>query len=104
MKTDAEDEQRNSVRYEVSLPLVAQEVSSVGVSNPRSRLSGHTQNLSNGGLCAMLNGPCRDAGLMRCEIFVPSDNPIAIPTLMRIRWVRNEDHGCRAGLEFLLLS
>lgn len=64
-------------------------------------MRGEMQNLSRGGLCVRLEGQCSDASLMRCDI-VMSACPVGVPTLTRVRWVKNDHQGCSAGLEFLL--
>ena len=99
---ESSQEQRQSLRYGASLELVIQELSSPGAPDPPAApIRGKTRNISNGGLCVLLDQVSNASSLLKCEIFVPGC-PVAIPTLARVRWIQNGHREFIAGLEFLL--
>lgn len=60
------------------------------------------RNLSNTGMCLLLDRACTVSSLLRCDVFFPG-SPASIPTLARVRWIQNHCYEeCVAGVEFLL--
>ena len=97
-------ERRRHPRYALAFELQGKELSSVGVPEERQQfLHGRTQNISAGGLCLRAERPLKKSGLLRCELRLPGI-PVAIPTLMRVRWIEQSSRKprYRMGLEFLL--
>jgi hypothetical protein len=102
MNAEQEGERRNSSRHEVSLQLVVRELVAPGIGLPSTAaIHGETRNISGGGFCALLDQACHDSALLQCEILM-AGYPVAIPTLVQVRWVQNNQQKCLAGLEFLV--
>lgn len=60
------------------------------------------RNISNAGMCLLLDRACAVSALLRCDVFFPG-SPASVPTLARVRWIQNHSHEeCVAGVEFLL--
>src|SRR5713226_7921213 len=98
-----EHERRRHSRYQASLEIVIQELSPPGTPDP-SAVSVHTEtrNISNGGLCVLLDQGCHVSSLLKIEIFV-AGSAVAIPTLAHVRWMQRDERGkFVTGLAFLL--
>jgi len=98
-----EHERRCHPRYQASLVIALQELSPPGIPDP-SAVSVHseTRNISNGGLCVLLEQECHRSSLLKCEISV-AGSAVAIPTLAQVRWMQENERGEFAtGLAFLL--
>ena len=64
---------------------------------------GHTQNVSSAGVCLVTDFPLEDTSLLRCNIAVPYTQ-VAFPTLMQVRWSRENSASLGtyiSGLQFL---
>ena len=88
---------QNSVRlHACTLPLV------VGPTG-KSRVDGHVQNISSGGLCLLARQRLKVSELLLGEIAIPGTR-VRIPTLLQVRWLRKNSFGPRysAGLHFVL--
>ena len=78
-------------------PLEASETSTVS-------LAGVTENIGVGGVGVLTDQLLSPGAVLRCE-FALSDNPVLIPTLMRVRWSNRNAEGVgqyRIGLQFLV--
>jgi len=98
-----ERERRRYSRYQASLEIVIRELSPPGTPDPSAvSVHGETQNISNGGLCVLLDQECHVSSLLKCGIFV-AGAAVAIPTLAYVRWMqRNERGKFVTGVAFLL--
>lgn len=70
---------------------------------PKLLLSGVTENVGRGGICAVLDEPLPDNSVVRCEISLP-DISMNVPTLMRVRWTHRVigKQKYKTGLQFLI--
>lgn len=78
------------------LPLKAKE-------EPRPPVLGRIQNMSKGGICFLSQQPISKTSLLLCEIGV-GDVPVAIPSLLQVRWTRKQNleaESYLSGLKFL---
>ena len=96
-------ERRRCQRFEVSVNVTAQEVpSSTKHGGLPLNIQSQILNLSNTGMCLLLDRACTVSSILRCNVLFPG-SPASIPTLARVRWIKNHTHEeCVAGLEFLL--
>jgi PilZ domain-containing protein len=67
-------------------------------------LHGRVRNVSNAGMCLVTEQPLEASSLLRCGVPLPGA-PVAVPTLMQVRWTRQ--NGSRfgsyiSGLQFIL--
>jgi hypothetical protein len=88
---------QNSVRlHACTLPLV------VGPTG-KSRVDGHVQNISSGGLCLLARQRLKVSELLLGEIAIPGTR-VRIPTLLQVRWLHKNSFGprYRSGLHFVL--
>ena len=99
-----DQERRDSPRYLQSCELRGKRVSLLGspIEN-RGEFRGRIQNISRGGFCLLTDQLMVVSCLIRCEVFFP-EIPIAIPTLMQVRWTQknSKQHRYLIGLQFLL--
>ncbi|SRR5260370_34381747 len=101
MNAAQDRELRRSSRHEVFLQVLLQELPPPGIAPASAAtIAGETRNISSHGLCAELDRACPDSALLRCE-FQIAGCPVAIPTLVHVRWLQNGHGKCVAGLEFL---
>ena len=79
-------------------------VPALGSRNRRSPvLRGHTQNVSDTGVCLLTDRLLQDGAFLRCGISLPYTH-VVIPSLMQVRWAREsgETQGrYMSGLQFL---
>jgi hypothetical protein len=64
---------------------------------------GRVQNMSKGGICFLSQQPVSASSLLLCEIGV-GDVPVAIPSLLQVRWTRKQNleaESYLSGLKFL---
>ena len=106
MKPRGYPEKRHHRRHLVRLPyrVTATQLSPLGLAGETKRpLRGRIQDISAGGLSVQTSQSVKTPQFVRCEIAL-SDVPVAIPTLMRVRWYQKDPAGVRhrAGLQFLL--
>ena len=96
-------ERRRCQRYEVSFNISVQEVLAFANHGGLSVIvRSKIRNISNAGMCLLLDRACNVSSLLRCDVFFPG-SPASIPTLARVRWIQNHSHEeCVAGVEFLL--
>jgi c-di-GMP-binding flagellar brake protein YcgR len=102
MQPSTEIERRRCQRFEVSFNVTAQEVLSFTNRDdlPISMRS-QSRNLSNTGMCLLLDRACTAFSLLRCDVFLPGSRA-SIPTLARVRWIQNhQSEESVAGVEFL---
>jgi len=89
------------MRCEASFRVTAQQFPPSAVSGTAS-IRGESRNVSNSGICVLLDEPCQVSSLLRCELFL-TGSAVSIPTLAYVRWIQNHQHAdFLAGLEFLL--
>ena len=94
-------ELRRSARYSVACTVSARELSDAG-DVQKDVIRGELRDISKGGFCLMSGHPYQVSSVLRCEIFFP-DFPVGVPTLARVRWIRQESQSeFRSGLQFLL--
>lgn len=69
----------------------------------RAVLRGKVQNISAGGLCLLSKQAVEQYQVLRCQIPL-RELPVAIPTLLQVRWIHRPtgSHTYRLGLRFLL--
>jgi hypothetical protein len=66
--------------------------------------AGRIHNLSNGGVCILSSLPLQ-ASMFVCCSFPASDVPVAIPTLMQVRWTAKRGNKAKSyisGLQFVV--
>src|SRR5262245_53574542 len=59
------------------------------------------QDLSRGGVCLRADHSVKREQIVRCELSLPGI-PVAIPTLMRVRWTRRVKQGYMIGMQFVV--
>jgi hypothetical protein len=98
-----ERERRRYSRYEASLEIVIRELSPPGTPDPLPvSIHSETRDISNGGLCVLLDQECHVSSVLKCGIFI-AGSAVAIPTLAHVRWMQRNERGKFAtGLAFLL--
>ena len=104
MSTSSSPENRRSRRFPLTSELKGSELSAYGISEPgHPELTGRMENISNGGLCLLTGRLLKPLQVVRCKLSLPGI-PIAIPTLLQVRWVGKDPrtHRNRVGLQFLL--
>lgn len=98
-------ERRRCPRYPHTLDV---ELTVVPTLESRQRYTrpvhGRVRNVSNAGICLITEQPLQDSSLLRCGVPLPGA-PLAVPTLMQVRWTRQT--GARfdayiSGLQFIL--
>jgi hypothetical protein len=65
---------------------------------------GRIHNLSNSGVCILSSSPLQADTFVRCDLPV-FDAPVAIPTLMQVRWTAKRGHKSPSyisGLQFVV--
>ena len=65
---------------------------------------GRVLNVSNTGINLVTEQPLEDSSLLRCGVLLPGA-PVAVPTLMQVRWTLQTGPGSDAnisGLQFIL--
>jgi hypothetical protein len=69
----------------------------------RAGLRGKILNISAGGLCLLSEHVVEQYQVLRCQILL-RELPVAIPTLLQVRWIHRPtgSHTYRLGLRFLL--
>ena len=95
---------RRHPRYGLTSKVRGREITLLGTSQrSKAVVRGQIQNISAGGLCLETAQRIRVSSLVRCEIPLPRI-PVAIPTLMQVRWAHRNatGHTYRVGLQFLL--
>jgi hypothetical protein len=99
----AQQERRGSTRYPVSWTILAQELWSPSLPNPKpATIRGQARDVSSGGLCLQFDQFCEVSTLLKCEVFFPG-SPAPVPTLAHVRWIReSEQENFVAGVQFLL--
>jgi hypothetical protein len=66
-------------------------------------LQGRVLNINHGGLCLLTEQPIEKSAVLHCEIF-PDGSHVGIPTVMEVRWMRQnpDGPGTTVGLRFLI--
>lgn len=103
LKQPAGRDRRRYPRYPFTCVVRARELSVLGLSRQKKGVvRGWIQNVSKGGLCILTNQALDAANLVRCEISL-FKIPVAIPVVLRVRWVDKnpEGRGYRIGAQFL---
>jgi hypothetical protein len=104
MKHASEHERRQHQRFPQVLDVHARSLPPVqSPLAPPREFDGRIQNLSRGGACILSSLPLPAASFVRCDIAMP-DVPIAIPTLMQVRWTAKRGHksvSYLSGLSFI---
>ena len=104
MKQPQERERREHPRFPQVLDVHARSLSSVhSTPMPEKEFDGRVQNLSAGGVCILSSLPLPASSFVRCDIAMP-DIPVAIPTLMQVRWTAKRGHktlNYLSGLRFI---
>ncbi len=106
MKISAQDERRNQPRFPQHLKVHITELPLLGAQTGKrgATVTGHTYNISQGGLCVITRRALVNSSVVRCEIPLGSD-PVLISTLTQVRWSRPENvrtDRFLSGLEFLI--
>ncbi|UWZ81925.1 PilZ domain-containing protein [Occallatibacter riparius] len=106
MKAGTKVERRREKRYPQNIDVLVRELP--GCDEPElgsaTTKPGRIQNVSTNGLCLLTFQPIRPLAIVRCE-FPVCDSGIRIPTLMHVRWTRQQSEDIRgyiSGLEALL--
>src|SRR5712691_4793609 len=81
-------ERRRSQRFRVSSAIKKAELTTSFASSEGVRvLRGTIRDISVGGLCLQSNHTLKQSQVVRCDLFI-SRLQVTIPTLMKVRWVR----------------
>jgi hypothetical protein len=105
VKRAEEPERRRYPRFPHVLDVQAQEcppVDYTGLAKPP--IPARVQNVSKGGVCLLSRTKIPRSSLLRCEITI-AEVPVAVPTLVRVRWTRKQDMEVESylcGLQFFL--
>jgi hypothetical protein len=100
MEARGEQEQRRHSRYSIHCSVSVRE--GAISQEPAAIIRGEAQNISQGGLCLLLDRGCTVSSLLKCDIFFPGFSA-AIPTLAYVRWVRgNSPDKFLVGVQFLI--
>lgn len=93
VKNLAERERRQYPRFPQVLEVHARSLSSIphGLTLSEMDCQGRIQNVSDGGMCLLSPQPLPAATFVLCAISLP-DTPVAIPTLMQVRWTSRRGH------------
>ena len=101
-------ERRQSPRYSVTCSLTGRSLNAIGRGEVASfsgdqHIHGDVPDIGVGGLCLLTDNSAEVSDPFVCEILVPHV-PVAIPTLLQVRWTcRNrEGHSYRLGLQFVV--
>jgi hypothetical protein len=102
----SERERRQHERYPQMLEVHARSLLSDQTASapPPKEFDGRIHNLSNGGVCILSSYPLQAATFLCCELPV-LDAPVAIPTLMQVRWTAkrgNKSTSYISGLQFVV--
>jgi hypothetical protein len=100
-----EEEKRHSLRFPWAVEMRGTCLSPLEVSEKITvSLAGVTENIGAGGVGVLTDQLLSPDAVLRCE-FALSDNPVLMPTLMRVRWSNHDAESTghyRIGLQFLL--
>jgi hypothetical protein len=102
MRSKGYRERRRSSRVGYSCSFTGGEAIPLGVFPRQERLfEGRIENISAGGICVLAKERPKESQMIHCQVHLPGF-PIAIPTLMQVRWTLPSKQEFRIGLEFLL--
>jgi len=92
VKHQKEQERREHPRFPQVFDVRARSLPPVqGASVAEKEFEGRVQNLSAGGVCILSSSPLPASSFVQCDIALP-DVPVAIPTLMQVRWSVKRGH------------
>lgn len=97
-------ERRHNPRYPIRGKLGGLVLSSLELPDARrGAIRGGVENISAGGLCLLTDRFLAVAEPVRAELLFP-EIPVAVPTLVQVRWIRKTPEGQNylAGLQFLI--
>jgi len=97
-------EKRSGRRYPVPWKLQGRGISFLGFRHgDEEALQGRVLNINHGGLCLLTEQPIEKSAVLHCEIF-PDRSHVGIPTVMEVRWMRQnpDGPGMTVGLRFLI--
>ena len=105
MARPSDRERRQHVRFPQSLEVHGRSLRPIhAADSDAGEFVGRIQNISEGGITLLTELPLEPSSFVRCNIIAP-DVPVAIPSLMQIRWsVVRRDHGTQSylsGLQFV---
>jgi PilZ domain len=104
VKRVSERDRRRHPRFPQVLDIKAQDVLPLKAKEDhRAPVLGRVQNMSKGGICFLSQQPISKSSLLLCEIGV-GDFPVAIPSLLQVRWTRKQNLDAESylsGLKFL---
>ena len=101
---DESKQQRRPDRFPVVLKATARTVAAYGARDaPTITVCGTLRNIGQGGVGFVADRGLPVSALVECRIFFPSV-PVAIPTLLSVRWSRKHPTGGKhdIGLQFLM--
>ena len=105
MDPAANHEKRNHPRYPIRGQLTGQILSALlsPLQKPEGPFQGTIQDISQGGFGVLTSEAVSVMSPIRCEVRL-EDLPVAIPTLVQVRWADRSPSGtgARLGLHFLL--
>jgi PilZ domain len=98
-------ERRRCPRYADILEIELTVVPTLESKQRRTQtLHGRIRNVSNTGICLVTEQPLEGVSLLRCGVPLPGA-PVAVPTLMQVRWTRQngaKSASYMSGLQFIL--
>ena len=101
MQPSDESDRRACLRYDDFFQVTIQPIPS-SAEPPINIFHGQSRNVSERGMCVLLDEACQVSSLLKCRIMLPGSSA-SIPTLGRVRWIRNcDDEKLLTGVEFLL--
>jgi hypothetical protein len=94
-KADMRKDTRKSYVTNVSYRVVVDEKSTIPVKD-----EGLTQNISNGGLCLILNRELPSGAVLELKFEMPEENSNSVETRVKVVWQEKMETGYLTGVKF----